>query len=125
MNKPGHASELDVQDKWPHHNPQFRDVAEYLRERRRCQRVRVTQASLPDSSSGHLVCEIGRLEACVTTTDHRRPASSYSFLILPASLPPYQPLKRRMSPRRTAVTRASCSSGRSPSGAISTLKAFG
>src|SRR5437762_13728628 len=106
MNKPGHASELDVQDKWPHHNPQFRDVAEYLRERRRCQRVRVTQASLPDSSSGHLVCEIGRLEACVTTTNHRRPASSYSFLIFSAPSFIYQPLKSNMSPCRTAFNSA-------------------
>ena len=39
MNKPGHVSELQVQDKWPHRNPQFRDVAEYVRERRRCQRL--------------------------------------------------------------------------------------
>src|SRR6266487_762436 len=69
--------------------------------------VRVTRASLPDSSSGHSVCEIGRLAACVTATDHHRPASRYTFLIFCAPSFIYQPLKRRMSPRRTALTRAS------------------
>src|SRR3954465_16004596 len=43
-----------------------------------------------------------------------RPASWFSFLFFPASLLPYQPLKSNMSPRRTAVTKASGSSDRSP-----------
>jgi hypothetical protein len=39
INKWGHVFELHVEQEWVHNNPQFRDVAEYVRERRRCQRL--------------------------------------------------------------------------------------
>ena len=98
MNKSGHVSELHVQREWLHHIPQWRVGANYLRVKLRCQRLPETVDNGPPTTDhSSLITFLSALTA----------ASSYSFLILSAPSPLYQPLKSRMSPRRTAVSKAS------------------